>query len=249
MKRFLCLALATVLSLVSFVSCDEGNDGASEKTSYVVEQSAWERAFTGENYENVTICYYYDDADQTDPEIVKVDEANGLLYSTGSSGGASSDGTSHHTEYENWFYQKDGLSYVRTKAITTYQPSGEVEVKWTDESNEYEVSKEQVGAILNSLEWTFSDEELYLSSQFANFTYNEETKVYEGTITERIEREDGYDDLVYHHHVTVAFENEKLTSVKYYSVFENEDTVSELHSYYLTDYGTTVITLPELPNE
>lgn len=249
MKHIFTLSLVLVILLTAFAACDRGGE-ASSAPVYTVDENGWKKAFTGENYINVTLTSYWDDNDKTDAEIVKMDEKSGLVYSTGSSGGADSNGNSHHTEYEYYFYEKNGESYLRTKATTTEQPSGQVTVKWTDEKNDYgDVFASQLGQIINSLEWSLDDETLALSENYSLFTYDETTGAYRGKITETVERPEGYDDLIYSYDITIRFENGKIMEMKYYCVFENENETSVLHSYYFTDYGTTVIELPEMPKE
>lgn len=232
--------MAAVAVLYAFAGCSS-NNGRNGKATYTVSEKEWIKAFSAESFKNVTFTQYWDDTNHEKPRIGKIDGKLG--YSNGYGAGGSSDGTSYSSVSDNWFYVKDGKNFVISKTVGTYYPSGKVETKWENqEHSNGHITPKVVADLISTMGRAFSTD-ISLCDYYKNFTYDSELKLYKGTVKEETEWSGQKSEDVFD--ITVAFENGKVTEIKYTRT--SGTSVSETRAYYMSDYGKTKLELPEIP--
>lgn len=197
-----------------------------ELTVTVVSGDAWQRAFSPSSFENVTITRYYDDRTKENPFVMMIDGP--VSASTLRNSYSSSDGISMKTEGMTYFFPQDGEYFELEVGTVTDQDGVQTPHYKLTPTDTY--AGETAGSFSSVLNENYS-----FSGQYDDYTYDAASAVYTGTS----------EDEFWIYHFELSFENELLSSVRCTLESKEDGQISTVNSYYFTDYGTTVIEIPD----
>ena len=252
-KSFIALLafLALILTTLFSSGCSGDNKDGSDNVDYSatsfhddgelilpddvnrrVDKNGWETAMKIEQFKNVTITSYSGDVDKTNGTVMKIDGDKSFEVANGAM--SEVNGDSFSVKQDMYFYKENGKNYrvVLTEKIN--QATGEVK----KERNKQE--DDEFGGITPEYLINSEDSLLnFVANNFDKFLFSDKVSLYAARFTP-----EAYpDSIVSGLEIYVGFLDGKLDCIKYVRI---DDETKTFYSSYFSDYGTTVIEIPEV---
>jgi len=230
MKKITILVL-TILLALSFAACDKQKTAAAPEGEKVylkdpavdfvatVDEAGWDAAMTAQNFENVTMYAY--SLDSAGVPFMSVKIAGDRSYRFSEAEKADSEGPAYRYEHHYYYYTEDGKYYFLDNSTN-------INTATDASSTRYRVEQTETYEGITAQSFVENEDGLMkkLTGQYSRFTYDEEERLYVGTI-EGTQAQ-----------IEVSFQDGKLVYVKL-----NMDDYWQ--SWEFVDYGTTNVEIPE----
>lgn len=225
------ISVSDVVSRDHVHTSDDGELVLPADMNRRIDAEGWENAMKPEEFENVTMTSYRGDVDKTSGSVVKIDGDKSFEIATG---GMADETGSYTVKNDMYFYRENGKNYRVVFSEKINQSTGEVTketIKQEDEefggiTPEYLVSGE--GSLI-----------AFVSNKFDKFLYSDKISCYAQKIYAADYPETDIVDMEIH----VGFLDGKLDFIRYKRLNDENAT---FYSTYFSDYGKTVIEIPEV---